>query len=336
LSDPLRMVLVGAGGFNRHNHAPAMQRLAEGPEPALSLEAVCDLDLSRAQAFCDDFGFSRAYTDLDQMIDQVQPEAIYSLVQPTATAGVVERVIPRGLPVFTEKPPGISIAQAQRLAELAQQHGIISYVAFNRRRAPGLMRLAEWCHEHAPVRHIRAEMLRNRRLEPEFGIGTAIHPLDCLRFLAGRVDSIETTVLPYPGSAARDFLVRLHYAGGTIADLAVLVDCGLLRERYLASAEHSAMEATLGAGYSSDFVRKGETLYSDNAMLFDDPAAEDRLVAGGFLGEHEAFIAAVRSGQQPDCNLQDAQHSVRLTVAVHEGYTGPLADFEPNAGNPYR
>ena len=104
----------------------------------------------------------------------------------------------------------------------------------------------------------------------------------------------------------------------------------------VASAEHSAMEATLGAGYSSDFVRKGETLYSDNAMLFDDPAAEDRLVAGGFLGEHEAFIAAVRSGQQPDCNLQDAQHSVRLTVAVHEGYTGPLADFEPNAGNPYR
>ncbi len=335
MSDPLRIVLIGAGGFNRHNHAPTMQLLAQGPEPALRLEAVCDLDEGRARAFCDDFGFKRAYTNLDRMIDEVQPEAIYSLVQPGATAEVVGRVIPRGLPVFTEKPPGVSIAQARKLAKLAQEHGIISYVAFNRRRAPGLERLKSWCLQNAPVRHLAAQMLRNRRREAEFGIGTAIHPLDCLRFLGGEVDSVETLAVPYPEPPARDFLVRLHFRSGTIADLYVLVDCGLLREHYLATAENAAMEATLGAGYSSDFVSPRETAYADNAVTSDAAAQEDRLLAGGFMGEHRAFIAAVRSGQMPDCCLQDAQHSLELAVAVFEGYSGALSDFVPSADCPY-
>jgi predicted dehydrogenase len=301
----------------------------------VSLEAVCDLDARRAEGFVRDFGYARAFTDLDAMIEEVQPDVLFSMTQPTATFGVLERVLPRGRPTFTEKPPGISVAQAERLAALAEEYGVLTYVAFNRRRSPGIERLKRWSEENGPVRYVRAEMLRNRRREPEFAIGTAIHPLDCLRYLGGEVVEVETQTTPYPEKAARDFLVRLRFASGVVADLAILVDCGLARERYLIQVENALMEATLGGGYTSDFCPAGEVAYADNQVLFEAPVAEDRLVAGGFLGEHEAFLNAAETARQPDCCLQDAQRSFRLAVAVQEGYSGLLSEFTPSQDNPY-
>ena len=335
MSNPFRMVQIGAGNFCRANHAPTLQRLAAGPEPPISLEAVCDLDIERAEAFCRDFGYARAYTDLDAMIREVEPDLIYCFTQPVVTASVMARLLPYGLPTFTEKPPGVTVAEAEKLAQLADQHGNISYVAFNRRRAPGIERLKRWAEEHGPVRYVRAEMLRSKRHETGFAIGTGIHPLDCLRYLCGDVAEVETLAKPYSAGRPHDFIVRLHCVSGLRADLAILVDCGCHRERYALSVPDGLMEATLGSGSSADYTRPGEVAYRGNAVAFDDPAEEDRLVAGGFMGEHLAFLDAVRTGAQPDCRLQDALESVRLSVAVQEGYSGPMADFLPTAPDPY-
>lgn len=335
VATPLKLVHIGAGGFSRTRHAPTLQHLAESTDPPISLEAICDLDRRRAVGFCESFGYKRAYTDLDAMIQEVQPQVIVCTVQPPATAPVLERLLPLGLPIFTEKPPGVTLAQAERLGDLAEEHGVVTYVGFNRRRAPGIERLKRWSLENGPVRYIRAEMLRNRRLEPEFGIGTAIHALDCLRYLGGEVEAVETVCRPYEGTEARDFLVRLHFAGGFVGDLAVLVDCGLLRERYLIHTTNACMETTLAGGYSSDFCKPGEVAYRGGLVEFDDPAVSDWMVAGGFLGEHQAFLEAVHSGKLPDCCLQDGRRSVRLAVAVHEEYSGPMEAFAPTGPDPY-
>ena len=324
---PLRVAHIGAGYFARIYHAPTLRRLASGPAPRVSLEAICDLEADRAAAFVRDFGYARAFTDLERMLEEIQPEAIICLTQPSATFGVLAQILPRSLPVFTEKPPGISIDQAERLAALAEDYGVLTHVAFNRRRAPEIERLKRWCDENGPLRYLRAEMFRNRRREADFAIGTAIHPLDCLGYLGGEVVELETHHKPYAQDGARDFLVRLRLASGVIADLAALVDCGLSRERYLAHTENALMEATLGAEYTSDFCSPGTTAYADNRVTGDDPAAKDPLIAGGFLREHEMFLEAIATGRLPDCCLQEARHSLRLAVAVQENYSGPLAAF---------
>jgi predicted dehydrogenase len=329
-----RIVHIGAGNFSRANHAPTLQYLAALREAPVALEGICDLDPDRAQAFCRDFGYAKAFTDVEAMLDEVQPHLVYCTVQPTATAGVLERVLPRGLPTFTEKPPGISVAQAERLAALAQEHNLVTYVAFNRRRMPGIERLKRWMAERG-ARGIRAEMLRHRRQEPEFAVGTAIHALDCLRYLGGDVAAVETVKKPYSRGDYYDYLVRLHHVSGVISDLAVLIDCGLVRERYIANAEGASMEVTLGAGYSAEICRPGEIGYEANVISLDEPADARQMIAGGFLGEHESFLGAARSGTLPDCCLQDSRHSMRLAVAVHEGYSGEMAAFKPSTPNPY-
>lgn len=325
---PLRAVQIGAGAFCERFHAPVLHKLAIVEAPRVSLQAICDLDTERAGAFCRKFGYAHSYIDFLRMVDEQKPELIYCMVQPAATAAVLEKLLPMGIPIFTEKPPGVTVAEAERLAELAQQHKTMNYVAFNRRAIPGLLHLRDWANENGPIRYMRAEMLRNRRLEPEFGVGTAIHPLDCLRFLGGDVSEVVTRCRSYPGTEARDYLVRLHFHSGAVADLAVLVDCGLTRETYLVHAGSKMMEVRLGDPYSSSFCRQGEWRYQDNTVAATG-AGSDAPEAGGFLGEHNLFLDAVQSGHLPNCCLQDARHSLRLATAVQQQYSGPLSQFHP-------
>lgn len=331
MPEPLRAAQIGAGTFCQQFHAPTLQRLASGPAPRISLEAICDLDHDRMKLFAREFGYARVYDDFRRMIDEVKPDILYSMVQPGATAAVVEQLLPLRIPLFTEKPPGVTVAQAEKLAALAAEHRVLNYVAFNRRTMPGIMRLRQWSIEKSPIRYARAEMLRNRRLEPEFAIGTAIHSLDCLRFLCGDVASIATRCNAYPGNAARDFFVRLHFNSGAMADLTALVDCGVTREQYLIHTQNQMMEVSLGGNYSSEFWPSGEKAYRDNALVLDNPASSDPLVAGGFIGEHTAFLDAVEAGVQPPSSLDDARHSLRLAMAVHEEYSGPIDQFVPRA-----
>lgn len=326
---PLRAAQIGAGSFCHQFHAPTLRRLASGPEPRISLDAICDLEHDRTKLFAREFGYARVYDDFRRMIDEVKPDILYCMVQPSATAAVVEQLLPLRIPLFTEKPPGVTVAQAEKLAALATEYQVLNYVAFNRRAMPGILRLMQWAIENGPIRYARAAMLRNRRLEPEFGIGTAIHALDCLRFLCGDVASIVTRCNAYPGNAARDFIVRLHFKSGVTADLTVLVDCGVTREQYLVHVQNQMMEVSLGASYSSEFWPSGEKAYRDNALVLDNPASSDPLVDGGFVGEHNAFLDAVETGVQPLSSLQDAWHSLRLAVAVHEEYSGPMEQFVP-------
>jgi predicted dehydrogenase len=329
MNRPLRAVQIGAGSFCEQFHAPALQRLAQGPAPPISLEAICDLNQERARLFSVRFGYVRVYVDFLRMVDEIKPELIYCMVQPTATAGVLEKLLPLGIPIFTEKPPGVTVAQAEKLASLACEYKVANFVAFNRRAIPELQRMSEWKRANGPARYARAGMFRNRRVEPQFAVATAIHALDCLRFLCGRVNSVETRCAPYSDNVARDFFVRLFFDSGCTADLTTLVDCGFTCEQYLLQMQNQAMEVTLRSPYSSTFCQPGLRLYRDEQLIEDTPASPDPIVAGGFLNEHRLFLDAVAAGQASICDLQDARDSLRLAVAVDQCYSGPMCAFVP-------
>lgn len=324
---PQKAVQIGAGRFSHDYHAPTLRRLATAPSPRISLEAVCDLDPARAELFCREFGYARAYTDFRKMIRELRPDLIYVMVQPVATAGVLENVLPVGVPTFVEKPPGVTIAESERLAMLAENYGTLSYVGFNRRRMPGLEHLKAWAASGRPLRYVSAEMLRNRRLESDFAIGTAIHPLDFLRYLCGDVSRLSVADLPHSQAGARDYFISLEFETGTVGEIRVLVDCGLRRERYMAQTSNAAMEVTLGAGYSSLFCEAGERAYRDDQLVLDLSGSTDPLTAGGFMGEHEAFLDFVACGCLPDCCLQNASQSLRLAAAVEARHRGPMDQF---------
>ena len=102
---PFRIAHVGAGEWSRYAHGPALQRLAQ--QSVVSLELICDLQIERARTFREQFHFRLASDNIHKMLAEARPDAIVCAVQPSATAELVKSLLPLGIPIFTEKPPGI-------------------------------------------------------------------------------------------------------------------------------------------------------------------------------------------------------------------------------------
>jgi myo-inositol 2-dehydrogenase/D-chiro-inositol 1-dehydrogenase len=318
---PLRIAHIGAGEWSRYAHGPTLQRLAQ--QSVVSLELICDLQIERARAFRDLFHYRLASNNIREALSEARPDAIVCTVQPAATAELVKNLLPLRIPLFIEKPPGVSLVEATSLASAAAKAEAFTFVAFNRRAIPSMVRLKQWAAYH-PIRFARAEMLRTKRLEPRFAIETGIHTLDAIRFLMGDPQSIEVIPRRHDDSAACDYLVRLNFPDSAVAEISMMLNTGLRRESYFLSSEGASAEAVLGSAYSSSLSYQGERQWSDERIASENTLANDPLIDGGFLGEYEQFFRALREGAPSPCSLSDAAKSMQLAEAVQNHYSGRL------------
>jgi len=318
---PLRIAHIGAGGWSHYAHGPALQRLAR--QSTVSLELICDLQIERARQFRDLFHYRLASDNIHTSLAEVQPDVIVCTVQPAATAALVKSLLPLGIPLFIEKPPGVSLAEATSLAVASIAANVPTFVAFNRRSIPSIVRLKQWAAQH-PIRFARVEMLRANRLEPDFAIATGIHVLDAARFLIGDPESIAVTPHPRDNSAVCDYSVRLTFPNSTVVEISMMLNTGLRRESYFLSSEGATAEALLGSAYSSPLCYQGDRQWSEETIISEHALINDPLVDGGFIGEYKAFFHALATGSPSPCSLSDAARSMQLAEAVQNRYSGPL------------
>ena len=316
-----RIAHVGAGEWSRYAHGPTLQRLAE--QDHVSLEVICDLDIERARHFRDLFGYRATSNDLHSVLQEVQPDAIVCTVQPTKTFEVVQSLLPLRIPLLIEKPPGASALEAKTLAAASIAAGTFTFVAFNRRFIPSIVRLKQWSDQH-PILFARAEMLRTNRIEPEFATATGIHALDAIRFLMGDPGSVEVRSRPHHNSSARDYWIRLAFANEAAAEISLMLNTGLRRESYLLAASGAAAEATLGFPYGSDPTFEGDRQWSQERIVEQHALTGDSLVDSGILGEYEEFLRLLDAGASSTCSLADAAFSMQLAEAVQNEYSGPF------------
>ena len=128
------IAFIGSGNWARKYHFPALAHVRDDVDaPAIRLRGIFSLDQGTAQAVATQYGFERVYASMHEVLADDEIDAFAVAVSPEALVSVIEQIAPRGLPIFSEKPPGISSAQAQRLADLVTTTNV---VAFNRRFIP--------------------------------------------------------------------------------------------------------------------------------------------------------------------------------------------------------
>ena len=64
------------------------------------------------------------YTDLAQCLDGADPEFVLNLAPSHSTAAVLETAVRRGVPVVTGAPPGSTVGELERLADVAQSGAV--------------------------------------------------------------------------------------------------------------------------------------------------------------------------------------------------------------------
>ena len=139
MSDP-RLCIVGAGALSSRRIYPYI-----GAAGAI-LAGACDLDPAKAERNAGRFG-GKAYTDLDRMLDEQKPDGVILCVGPQGHAALAQRVLARGFPVYTEKPPAPTAADALAVARAARQADLLCMTAFKKRYNTAYTRARRWIEQ---------------------------------------------------------------------------------------------------------------------------------------------------------------------------------------------
>ncbi|MBM3522688.1 MAG: Gfo/Idh/MocA family oxidoreductase [Alphaproteobacteria bacterium] len=105
--------LIGAGLFGEQ-HARGYQR-----HPAVSFEAVCDLDAKRAETIAARYGARRWTTELDSVLSDPAIAAVSVATPDHAHRDVAIRCLEAGKHVLLEKPLATTLADARAIAAAA-------------------------------------------------------------------------------------------------------------------------------------------------------------------------------------------------------------------------
>jgi predicted dehydrogenase len=205
-----RSVFVGCG--------PRAKRHAEAYRHVRSFRslAAADLDAARLNAFADAFGLPARYGDFRAMLAEQRPDLVHCVTQPSFRVEPVEACAEAGVrAIILEKPLANTLADAQRIRDIAHRTGIKVIVNTQRRY------YASWHAACAPIRDGRAGAVRSVRVWSNPSIAcVGSHMIDLVQSLLGDVepDSVWATATDaedyhtnHPGPAS--VLARLIYSG---------------------------------------------------------------------------------------------------------------------------
>ena len=307
---PLRVGLIGAGLIARQ-HLTAMGRV-----PELLAVGLASRTRAKAEALASEFGLAQVYDSPGELVRQAKPDALMVLVSPQAMARVAVECLDFGLPLFLEKPVGLSVAEAEEAARVAGQKGVPNMVGFNRRHysifRKGLAKVLErgrllsvLVEGSERMNVVRAAGRFSDEVLRAWIFANATHPIDLLRHFGGEPEEVCA------------FATSLHEPLGDQFVAALRFPCGVLGSFTGNWHSPGGWGVVLkGEGVTAEF-RPLETCrltYADGSAETLEPDADDLAVKPGFTGQLRAFAELARTGVlAPPClDLAGALATMRL------------------------
>lgn len=325
---PLSIVVIGCGGISNSSHGPAYLEYAQ-THPGTLLAACCDHHLERAADFRERFGFLRTYRDPLEMLERERPDAVCLNVPPKMLSELGCEVLRRGHALLSEKPPGLTVGEIDRLIVAARENGTLHQVAFNRRFMPLAAELkARLAGE--PVQHLNIQMARVGRTDANFAT-TAVHAIDAARFFAAsdfqelRFQYQEQAEL---GSGVANFILDGCFASGATAQLSFQPISGTNIERSAIYTRDQVFFLDANTGPDAPgrlrHFRQGQLVADLDAVQFC--GRSDDYFINGFYQEDAAFFDAVQAGVQPVHSFQSCRQSVEIMACLSERRASYLQD----------
>ena len=279
------------------------------------MAAVCELNEELMQAAVDEFGFSRTYTDHHKMLEEVEPDIVYCVMNEKWVLQPALDCLNAGSHLFLEKPIGKNLTEAEQILQAAVANDVCCMVGFQRRYAAVTREAMRLVNASGAVSQVSATF-NKRLLGDEAFKGTttlwndACHIVDLVRFMAGSEPVKVTAYRDKFGSKfynSYNALIRFdNDATG------VIFGNRASGGRVLRSELHG-----VGVGCYMDLPGEIVILEEDkprtlNAWDLEGVDAEDVTAYAGELRMHRHLINCVKNGKIPNSDLRDAIKSVRL------------------------
>ena len=309
----VKVAMIGAGGMASSVHYPSLASFDD-----VEIAAICELNPARLQAAADKYNVPGRYTDYRKMVEDVQPDAVYAVGQPHMMFDIWIWCLAQGLNLYIEKPMGITLHQAQALAHLAEKHGAITQVSFQRRSTPMVVQMREACLKRGPIVHAECSFFKCNP-EPylqarDHMMDDGVHAIDTLRWLCGGevvgVESITKRV----GTPDINFIAAmLQFDNGATGILLNSWTSG----RRIFKVEMHAPGICVEAEHEGKarLFADGDTVgveYETRAVAGSD----ENYVYGGFQAKNREFIDAVKQKTLPSSHFGDALKTMEVAEII--------------------
>lgn len=300
--------LIGCGEHSESGHAIPLVRYKNEHPDALELSAVCDIRLDRAEFFREKYGFLKTYARLDQMLTEEKLDACVAVVPVEAIPQVGTQLLNAHIPCVLEKPLGGSLEDVAELLDAARLTLTPNMVSVNRRFMPLLNRAIMWARDNGNLRYVRCTFTRDRRAEPEFLWGTAVHAVDALRHIAGNIEGATIHTLKQVENTAEWHAIDIDFRNGISGRIDVLPTAGVVDETYELFGDGYRVLVTCPFG-----PQRGIRCFRENRLVVEESAEgmpED--VLNGCYDETSTFISALTSKQPLHPSVEEVFPSVEL------------------------
>lgn len=116
----MKIGILGCGNIS-NTYIQEIKRLYQ---PLLEISGVADLDMQRVQQTAETYDIPHAYT-VDELLADPEIEIVINLTPPMAHASMNKRILEAGKHVFCEKPFALTVKEAQEVAALAEEKGLM-------------------------------------------------------------------------------------------------------------------------------------------------------------------------------------------------------------------
>lgn len=326
----VRIGLIGAGGISTA-HVKAIEAIDDA-----AIVAVSDLESDRANTRAAEAKAGAVYTDFRKMLDEQKLDAVWVCTPPSVRAEPIEACIERKLPVFTEKPVGVSAAAAAELAATIERAGLPVMVGYVLR----FMKVTDWLREH--LAQDRVSLVCSTYCSPmtlnyaaktpaplwfyrkEISGGAiadqATHLFDLMRYLVGEVDTIYSlgSNCFQPKSAEYTvedaYSVSFRFANGVL---------GVHGHTWCHASWRSGLTLYGAKGmYALNCMRgRAEVETPDGKTMSYQP--DDAM----FVNEDRFFIDMVRRGDfsKLHCSFADGARTLALTQKILDVLDSPTS-----------
>jgi virulence factor len=301
--DRVRVAMIGAGRMANSVHYPSLASFSDA-----EIAAICDLAPGPLNATADKYGVERRFTDYREMVEAVAPDGVYVIGQPHLMYDVWVWCLRQGLPLYIEKPMGLTWHQAQILAHLAEAKGVITQVSHQRRTSPLLVALRQQVLARGPVVHAVCEFYKpgpSPMLGPrDHMMDDSVHAIDTVRWMCGggegshsgaEVVGVESACKRVGTPDVNWIGATLHFANGATG---FVLNSWCSGRRVFRVQMH-------GPGIACDADVEGSgTLYADGdttgvTYSAREVAGGDQpYVFGGFRAKNREFIDSLKTGRE--------------------------------------
>lgn len=332
----MKVVLAGCGAMSKH-WLDAVKQIDE-----LAIVGLVDLDVERAQARAREYALTNTVigTNLDAVLDQVKPDAVFDVVVPAARREVALSAFAHNCHLLTEKPLADSPQNARAIIEAARRADCIHAVVQNRRYVANVRRIRRFLHSGAigQPTSIHADFF----VAPHFGgfreemrhvllLDMAIHTFDAARYMVGgEPASVYCQEWEPPNSWYRQgssASAVFDLGGGKIFTYAGSWCADGFRTSWEGSWRIVAQRGSVlwdgHDGLRAEVVASGRDGIIDKTQPIEVPPLHPADRVEGHLGIIKDFMQAVETGTEPETRGTDNIKSLAMVFgAIESAETG--------------